>query len=74
MTSKNEKTLSPIADEQLGTVSGAGVYVNGDLSFLSNVAKASKGGVATAGDWNQVDSSKTEFALLAGLLPVVAVE
>ena len=68
MAKTSEKTLSPICDDELGTVSGGHVYINGDLSFLSNVAKASKGGVATAGTENQVEASETAFSLIAGLL------
>ena len=48
---------------------GSGVVINGDLAFLSNFAKASKGGVATAGDGNQVDASKNILSLIAGFFP-----
>ena len=72
MAIKNEKTLSILADDELGTVSGGSVLINGDLSFLSNVAKAKKGGTATAGTANEVDSSQTAFSLIAGLLGGIA--
>ena len=71
MAKTSEKTLSTLCDAELGTVSGGHVAIDGDLSFLSNYAKASKGGVATAGDANQVDASRTEFALVAGLLGMI---
>jgi hypothetical protein len=70
MDRKSEKTLPTLCDDELSTVSGgSGVVINGDLAFLSNFAKASKGGVATAGDANQVDASKNILSLVAGLFP-----
>jgi len=70
MARNTEKTLSTLADEELSTVAGgSGIKVDGDLAFLSNFAKASKGGVATAGTDNQVDASKNIVELVAGIFP-----
>jgi hypothetical protein len=70
MAHEIEKTLPTLCDEELTTVSGgSGIAINGDLAFLSNFAKASKGGVATAGDGNQVDASQNIVQLVAGLFP-----
>jgi hypothetical protein len=70
MDRKSEKTLPTLRDEELSTVAGgSGIGINGDLAFLSNFAKASKGGVATAGTANQVDASENVLSLVAGLLP-----
>ena len=65
-----EKALPTLGDEELSTVAGgSGISIDGDLAFLSNFAKASKGGVATAGDQNQVDASKNILSLVAGAFP-----
>ena len=70
MAGKLEKILPTLGEEQLSTVSGgSGVKIDGDLAFLSNFAKASKGGVATAGTDNQVDASKNIVELVAGIFP-----
>jgi hypothetical protein len=71
MADRFEKALPTLRDEELSTVAGgSGIQIDGDLAFLSNFAKASRGGVATAGDGNQVDASKNIVELVAGLFPM----
>ncbi len=70
MARKSEKTLRTLVDEELSAAAGgSGIAIGGDVAFLSNFAKASKGGVATAGTENQVDASTNALSLIAGMFP-----